>query len=223
MVERVGIALTAGLCVLLGGCDLRWGDEETGTPASPPQTDLAETETEPPSGPGETINDAPETDTDTAAPANGKSDIDWDAARRDLAARGDTDTTFNIQSGNAAPPVPVLLPSGPVRPASADGPQPQFRPVPDGYYAVFPGEAYNLIVNGTNEVTNVPGGSPGDGESEDMRYVETSTGAMVSFSRYGADYMVEFECLGSGAEGGSCITEDEALTVAEEIVISGTQ
>mgnify|MGYP001323880253 CR=1 FL=1 len=149
--------------------------------------------------------------------------IDWEAARRDLAASGERETTFNIQSGGSAPPVPVLLPSGPVRTASAGGPQPQFRPVPDGYFAVYPGEDYNLIVNGTNEVTNVPGGSPGDGESEDMRYVETSTGAIVSFSRYGADYMVEFECLGSGEEGGSCITEDEALAVAEEIVISGTQ
>jgi hypothetical protein len=88
---------------------------------------------------------------------------------------------------------------------------------------VFPGEDYNLIVNGTNEVTNVSSGEAGDGNSEDMKFIATSTGAMVSFSRYGADYLVEFECLGSGAEGGSCITEEDALAVAEEIVISGTQ
>ncbi len=219
MVERVGIALSAALCIAVAGCDLKWGDEPA---ESPPPSGTAEVESvETDAGPPE----ATPVEADTVKPASvtAKSEIDWEAARRDLAASGERETTFNIQSGGSAPPVPVLLPSGPVRTASAGGPQPQFRPVPDGYFAVYPGEDYNLIVNGTNEVTNVPGGSPGDGESEDMRYVETSTGAIVSFSRYGADYMVEFECLGSGEEGGSCITEDEALAVAEELVISGTQ
>jgi len=219
MIERVGIALSAALCIMVGGCDLKWGDEpaESPPPAEASDADAAAVEAGPPA--------ASQVEAETIKPASvtAKSEIDWDAARRDLAASGDRETTFNIQSGGNAPPVPVLLPSGPVRTASAGGPQPQFRPVPDGYFAVYPGEDYNLIVNGTNEVTNVPGGSPGDGESEDMRFVETSTGAIVSFSRYGADYMVEFECLGSGEEGGSCITEDEALAVAEEIVISGTQ
>lgn len=209
--------------MLLGGCDLRWGDEEAGPPATPGETELSETNGETTSPPAESPADETVDGPAPAETANNKSDIDWEAARRDLAARGEADTSFNIQSGSSAPPVPVLLPSGPVRTASAGGPQPQFRPVPDGYFAVFPGEEYNLIVNGTNEVTDAPGGSPGDGESEDLRFVETSTGAMVTFSRYGADYMVEFECLGSGEEGGSCITEDEALTAAEEIVISGTQ
>lgn len=215
MVERVGIALSAALCMMIAGCDLKWGGldpQEASEPPADPATSSLDGETSP-------------ADADTVKPAsaNLKREIDWEAARQDLAAAQEQDTTFNIQSGSSAPPVPVLLPTGPVRTASADGPQPQFRPVPDGYFAVFPGEEYNLIVNGTNEVTDVPGSAPGDGHSEAMKYIETSTGAMVSFSRYGADYMVEFECLGSGEEGGSCITEDEALTVAEEIVISGTQ
>lgn len=221
MVERVGIALSAALCMMIAGCDLKWGgldQQEASAPPADPSTESLDSEAEPPaetaSGEAETVK---------PASANQKREIDWESARQDLAAADEQDTTFNIQSGSSAPPVPVLLPTGPVRTASADGPQPQFRPVPDGYFAVFPGEEYNLIVNGTNEVTNVPGGAPRDGNSEAMKYIETSTGAMVSFSRYGADYMVEFECLGSGEEGGSCITEDEALAVAEEIVISGTQ
>ncbi|WP_300391123.1 hypothetical protein [Henriciella sp.] len=225
MVERVGMVLTAGVCLILGACDFTNGAADK--PPADTETGLADTSN---SGNDATIDIQPEpedvdvAETGTAKVASTKkSDIDWDTARRDLASSNERDTTFNIQSGSSAPPVPVLLPTGPVRPASADGPQPQFRPVPDGYFAVFPGDRYNLIVNGTNEVTDVPGGSAGEGGSEDMRYVETSTGAMVSFSRYGADYMVEFECLGSGAEGGSCITEDEAMSVAEEIVISGTQ
>lgn len=222
MVNRVGIALSATLLIMLGGCDLKWGGQDArDAPAA--EADTVEVDTPEPVAPEQDPVDEVEPENVQPASANSKRQIDWEAARSDLAASGGQDTTFNIQSGSSAPPVPVLLPSAPVRPASAGGPQPQFRPVPDGYFAVFPGEDYNLIVNGTNEVTNVSSGEAGDGNSEDMKFIATSTGAMVSFSRYGADYLVEFECLGSGAEGGSCITEDDALAVAEEIVISGTQ
>ena len=224
-----GIIGLLGAGMVVAGCDLRLngiGGKDQDTPEvseTPGETDLAETPTEP-----EPVPETPpaETEPDTVRPASAtiQTEIDWEAARNDLASSppDETDNTFNIQSGSTAPPVPVLLPTAPVRPAGAsNGQQPQFRPVPDGYFAVFPGAEYNLIVNGTNLVTDIPGVE--NRETEDMTYSETTTGAIVSFSRYGADYLVEFECLGSGEEGGDCITEEEAMAVAEEIVISGTQ
>ncbi|MEM5515399.1 hypothetical protein WNY37_00460 [Henriciella sp. AS95] len=223
---RFGIAALLGAGIAVAGCDLRLNQdaEDKSAPPEvseqPAETELAETPVEP-----ETTSEAAPAESETVRPAAVavKAEIDWEAARTDLASSPpDDDSSFNIQSGSTAPPVPVLLPTGPVRPAGAsDGQQPQFRPVPDGYFAVFPGAEYNLIVNGTNLVTDIPGEA--NDESEDMKFAETTTGAIVSFSRYGADYMVEFECLGSGAEGGDCVTEEEALAVAEEIVISGTQ
>lgn len=220
MSKPMMIALAAGACLGMSACDdLRWGGDETTAPdqALPGETTDATQQPADAPDPGQDAETARTASVRTAA-------IDWDAARRDLASSpvDSGDRTFNIQSGSSAPPVPVLLPSGPVRTASAPGgPQPQFRPLSDGYYAVFPGEDYNLIVNGTNEITDAPAMENRD--TGDMAYAETTTGAIVSFSRYGADYMIEFECLSSGAEGNSCVSEDEALAVAEDIVISGTQ
>lgn len=223
MFKHYCVIAAVGAATALAGCDVQIGREDSGD-----RTDIEASETDE-TGPVETA----EIDANTAkgpdlpvrpAAASRKAEIDWEAARNDLASAPTADggDSFNIQSGSSAPPVPVLLPAAPVRPAGAtDGPQPQFRPVPDGYFAVFPGQDYNLIVNGTNLVTDIP--DMENVETEDMIYSETTTGAIVSFSRYGADYMVEFECLGSGEEGGDCITEDEAMAVAEEIVISGTQ
>lgn len=224
MTKRLGMLLAGGLCLSLAGCDvLRWpGGERENEPAAPPESS-AETETAPDS-PIPRPQPAPESDTVRPSSVTQKAEIDWEAARRDLASTpGDGRAeTFNIQSGEEAPPVPVLLPSGPVRTAStSDGPQPQFRPMDDGYYAFYPGEEYNLIVNGTNEVTDAE--TLENEDTGEMKFYTTTTGAIVSFSRYGADYLVEFECLGSGAEGGDCVTQEEALSVAEDIVISGTQ
>ena len=51
----------------------------------------------------------------------------------------------------------------------------------------------------------------------------TTNGAQVAFSRYGADYLVEFECkeLVNGLP--ACITEDEAVAFARDLAISGTR
>ena len=148
--------------------------------------------------------------------------IDWEAARTDLASTPGNamPESFQIQSGEQAPPVPVLLPSGIVQPAGADN-QPLFRQLPDGYFAHYPGVSYDITVSGTNEAFSI------GGEAEDTsvaRYQSTATGAIVSLSRYGAGYMVEFECKGlPGEDGGSCIDEDEALEVAQNLVIAGSR
>ena len=219
---RLGMMLAGVLCLSLAGCDdLRWQgktDNDTPPPGEPagPETDTA------PESPEPTLQPAPATDTLRPSSATKTAEIDWEAARRDLASAPERDQSFNIQSGEEAPPVPVLLPTGPVRTASApDGPQPQFRSLDDGYYAFYPGEDYNLIVNGTNVVTDAE--TLENADTGEMKFYPTTTGAIVSFSRYGADYLVEFECLGSGEDGGGCVSEDEALSTAEDIVISGTQ
>lgn len=154
-------------------------------------------------------------------PAQGEARIDWEAARTDLASTPGNamPESFQIQSGDQAPPVPVLLPTGIVQPAGAEN-QPLFRQLPDGYFAHYPGTAYDITVSGTNEVFG-----EGDGPAEDSsRFQPTLSGAIVSLTRYGAGYMVEFECNGAaGAVGDSCITEEEALDVAENLVIAGSR
>jgi len=149
--------------------------------------------------------------------------IDWQAARTDLANTPDTPMPqgFQIQSGDQAPAVPVLLPSGIATTASANG-GPRFMQLPDGYLATYPGADYDVTVSGTNEVFDA---TPGLGTGvEDLSYVSTVDGAMVSFTRYGAGYMVEFVCKGlEGEFGAGCIEEDEAVEVAQSLVIAGSR
>jgi hypothetical protein len=149
--------------------------------------------------------------------------IDWDAARADLAATPteQRQTSFQVESGGTAPPVPVLLPTGIVVPQGAESGV-RFQPMSDGYFAAYPGIDYDIIVNGTNEVIGAD--TSGDGGDEPvLTYTPTMSGAQVSFSRYGADYLVEFEC--KSIEGGEadCITEQEALEVTNKLVIAGTR
>ncbi len=152
--------------------------------------------------------------------------IDWQAARRDLAGTPQAEmggSSFSVQSGETAPPVPVLLPRGLVMPEMAGGDRPRFRELPDGYYAVYPGPDYSVTVNGTNVVRASNDDAPAD-RPAGMRYTSTMWGAQVALSRYGADYLVEFECKSTtGAQGGDCITEDEALAIAERLTIAGTR
>lgn len=158
-------------------------------------------------------------------PASAESDtvIDWEAARRDLAARPleEREGSFQVASGGDAPPVPVFLPSGPVAAQSGDVAV-RFQPTSDGYFAYFPTETYDIIVNGTNVVISEPGAAPAP-RTDVFVFQLTTTGAQVAFSRYGADYLVEFECkeLVSGLP--ACITEDEAVAFARDLAISGTR
>jgi len=149
--------------------------------------------------------------------------IDWEAARRDLAARtsDDLEGSFQVQSGEVAPPVPVFLPSGPVAVQSGEVAI-RFQPTDDGYYAWFPGDTYDIVVNGTNWVITEPGQTVSP-RTEDFIFAPTTTGAQVSFSRYGADYLVEFECKELVNGMPECITEDEAVAFSRDLAISGTR
>lgn len=155
--------------------------------------------------------------------ASGGATIDWEAARRDLSSRssGDLEGSFQVQSGEVAPPVPVFLPSGPVAAQSGEVAI-RFQPTDDGYYAWFPGDAYDIIVNGTNVVITEPGGTMVP-RTEAFNFAPSTTGAQVSFSRYGADYLVEFECKELVNGMPACITEDEAVAFTRDLAISGTR
>ncbi len=149
--------------------------------------------------------------------------IDWEAARRDFAERplsGDADM-FSVAAASAAP-VPVLLPSDPVAVASSEGGV-AFRPMADGYFAVYPGQAYDTIITGTDRIVAAPDG-PAISAVEDMRFETTMTGAQVVFNRYGAAYSVEFACKDAAAAlGDGCISEAEAIAKVEDLLIAGTQ
>lgn len=149
--------------------------------------------------------------------------IDWEAARADMAARSseDSETGFQVASGSNAPPVPVLLPTGIVVPQGAEGGV-RFQPMSDGYFAAYPGIDYDIVVNGTNEVIGADA-RPEDEAEPVLTYTSTMTGAQVSFSRYGADYLVEFECKALPTSEAECISEQEALEVTNKLVIAGTR
>ena len=118
-------------------------------------------------------------------------------------------------------PVPVLLPTGIVIPQGAEN-QPIIQSLSDGYFATYPGIDYTIIVNGTNQVI---GERPetSDEEEIELKYRPTMSGANVSFNRYGADYLVEFECKTLTNGEADCINEEEALEVTEKLVIAGTR
>ncbi len=146
--------------------------------------------------------------------------VDWDSARRDLAERpGEVErANFGIESGGSAPPVPVLLPTGIVTPQGAG--EPAYRALSDGYYANYPGAEYDITISGSNRVYGTGNGTDVDA----MSFARTAAGAQVALSRYGADYLVEFECKGfAGAQGDGCISEEDAMELARDLVIVGTR
>jgi hypothetical protein len=166
---------------------------------------------------------APELPVRPASAESGAS-IDWEAARRDFAARAseNPDGAFQVASGGEAPPVPVFLPSVSVAAQGGEA-EIRFQPTSDGYYAFFPGEAYDTIVNGTNVIIAEPGASAPPARTDAFNFQPTTTGAQVAFSRYGADYLVEFECKELVNSLPACITEEQAVAFARDLAISGTR
>ncbi len=149
--------------------------------------------------------------------------IDWTQARQDFASR-ETDNTGMVQvASGGSPAVPILLPDEPVTVASTGESSLDFRPMADGYFAVRKGEIYDLIINGTDKLVVRPGGG-GTASDTPLKFEETMTGSQVSFSRYGASYLVEFMCKDPAtAAKGSCVSEEEALAEVEKLLIAGTR
>jgi len=164
---------------------------------------------------------APAPKPEPKASATKQAKIDWNSARSDFAKRAPSDNGMvSIASGGDAPAVPVLLPDMQASVASAGGAEIQFRPTADGYFAVIPGEAYDMIINGTDRLIPTSEAGPTDTE---LRFEETMTGAQVAFARYGASYLVQFACKGDAAVMGGCIGEDDALAAVQDLLIAGTR
>ena len=205
------LAFAAIGALTLSACDRIKAPEQPAAPAATETPNVAET----PTGP-----DLPVRPEAVERPAG----IDWEAARRDMASVASADRgegAFQVQSGASAPPVPVLLPTGIVVPQSAEGGV-KFMPMSDGYFATYPGVDYDIVVNGTNEVIGARESGDTSADTEPS-YLATASGAQVAFSRYGADYLIEFECKNATGEDPECIGEDEALEIARKLVIAGTR
>lgn len=147
-----------------------------------------------------------------------QSSIDWGAAREDLAKREDTGGA-QVASNNSLA-VPVLLPDVAFGVQTADGEEAlKFKPLTDGYYAVARGDAYDMIITGSDKLVKSP--DTAVASTEDIRFEETLTGPQISFRRYGASYLVEFSCKGERADG--CLTEDEAVAAIQDLLVAGTK
>lgn len=145
--------------------------------------------------------------------------IDWETARADLSKKP-ADAPVLPQSVQDKPaPVPMLLPSGIVQTAS-DRPSPPVV-TKDGYFANYHLPRYDAIVNGSMKAYVAPGQAAGVDKSA-MKFTTSDASAQLTFSRYGADYLIEFECREvDGPEG--CITEAEAKEFAESLFVAQTQ
>ena len=177
--------------------------------------------TDPAQAPEQASGGAPEQSPTLAGPQAVEATINWDAARADLSKRpADAPVTVQTAGQEGPSPVPMLLPSGVANVQTADA-----RPtVPvvtkDGYFATYHLPRYDAIVNGSQRA--IASGQPAAGDKEAMRFTTGEASAQLAFSRYGADYLIEFECREvDGAE--SCITEQEAKDFAESLFVAQTR
>jgi hypothetical protein len=156
-----------------------------------------------------------------AGPQAVEGQINWDAARADLAKRpADAPVTVQTAGQDGPSPVPMLLPSGPVS-VQSTGAAPTVPVVTkDGYFATYHLARYDAIVNGSQRA--YAAGSPPANGKEEMKFTTSEGAAQLAFSRYGADYVIEFECREiDGAE--SCITEPEAKEFADSLFVAQTR
>ncbi|MCR9196746.1 MAG: hypothetical protein NXH88_18570 [Hyphomonas sp.] len=200
--------------------------------ACEPQTEVSSLEAETPPPAPQQVEQAPESSPATETvnvPSAGRvaetktASIDWTQARQDFASR-ESDNVGMVQVASVgSPAVPVLLPDEPVTVASTGENSLDFRPTADGYFAVRKGEVYDMIINGTDRLV-ARSGAQGPAPDSEMKFEETITGSQVSFSRYGASYLVEFMCKDPAtAAKGSCVTEEEAVAEVEKLLIAGTR
>jgi len=149
----------------------------------------------------------------SAGPAPVAAQIDWDAARVDAAARP-SDVVIPQAVGSDPLTVPMLLPE--IVQTASDRPTPP-RVTKDGYFATYHLPRYDVIVNGSSKAYQA--GSPPAGDKTEMKFTTVEAGAQLAFSRYGADYVIEFECREVDSPEG-CITEAQAKEFAESLFVA---
>lgn len=156
----------------------------------------------------------------SVGPTAVEAQIDWETARADKAKAPASDvvTVQQVNPNSGPVKVPMLLPSGIVQAQNAK--PPAIVPTADGYFANYHLPKYDATVNGSAQSYSGTGGKVGDKAA--MKFTQGDASAQLSFSRYGADYLIEFECREiDGAD--SCITEDEAKAFADSLFVSQTQ
>ena len=203
-------ACAASFAILLAGCEKAPGPETAGATPEPTQS-LA--------GEGAPSDTAIAGSVPAPTPKQATRTVDWDAARVakvEAAKAGRSSGVVGVESLGVGSPVPVMLPAGIVMPQNA---RPSFGTMEDGYFASYPGPKYDIIVNGTNQVYDTPAMDASEADLSTMTFTATEAGAQVAFSRFGADYLVEFECKVLDSED-NCITEEEALKVADGLFVA---
>jgi len=210
--------ITFGLIV--SGLGLAACEQETPPPPEAPAAQAEPTAPAPIASPPAPVRAVPLPEIGPSAQTTRTAEIDWDSARADLQASGDG--TVSMQStGDTPAEVPVLLPTGIVIAQNADS-GPVYRRTADGYFAFYPGTVYNIIVNGTNQTVSADA-LPKTNTERAAVFTTNSAGAQVWLSRYGADYTVEFECNTLEDEEASCIEENEAMEIANNLIVTGSR
>jgi len=191
-------------------------DQLSNEPAAPSSGSAQIDATASPAAPAALPNVGPRADAMQTA------QIDWTSAREDLTGQEKgSDELVTIASSAEPAAVPVLLPTGIVTPASAERGV-MFRQTSDGYFASYPGEAYDIVINGTNLIAGTPDANAV--RTSEAVFTSSLAGAQLSLSRYGADYLIEFECNIALTPGNdTCITEDEAYEMADKLIVVGTR
>jgi len=149
----------------------------------------------------------------SAGPPPVASQIDWATARADAAKRP-SDVVIPQSVGSDPLTVPMLLPE--IVQTASDRPTPP-RVTKDGYFATYHLPRYDVIVNGSSKAYDA--GSPPAGDKTEMKFTTVEAGAQLAFSRYGADYVIEFECREVDSPEG-CITEVQATEFAESLFVA---
>ena len=163
---------------------------------------------------------APTTDEQTVSTASApqipvvEAQVNWEAARADMAKRP-SDVVVPQAAGTDPLVVPMLLPV--IVQTASDRPVPP-RITKDGYFANYHLPRYDVIVNGSQKAYAAGGQAPAADKSE-MKFQRSEGSAQLAFSRYGADYLIEFECREIDSPEG-CITEAQAKEFAESLFVA---
>jgi hypothetical protein len=159
-------------------------------------------------------------------PKQGERAVNWGEAKQAQPAQAPLSPGLAPDPNSAAAklsPVPVLTPP-PVAGAAAAGLEAGsemiLKPTPDGYFARIAGKAYDITIHGTKAFLEAPVTAPKPGAVDTTKYrFETGEGqAQVSFSKFGVDYLVQFDCKGDPMK--PCITEAEALAYAQKLQVA---
>jgi hypothetical protein len=165
----------------------------------------------------ETAVAAPEAAGDPT-PTRGTRDIQFPEAARPAA------TAMGLDVGKFADAsVPVVAPSS-LSQEQSDQLTSSYRATPDGYFARWSDEDFDVVVNGTRVYSDAPAaaGAPAARDLSTPKVSETETGMSVTVSKFGADYNIELVCRGAGDEGGSgCATQEEAEALVDRLVPVG--